>query len=514
MEESQKNSDKGQLLSGDQTNIFFKYIVDAMKEGATIIDSEGKLEYANRKFFDLLGYTASELIGRHWTFWCHRDDLTRAGNRWVIKNEEVRDGVHTYQVRLQKKEGGYVPVMLMVSKGIDQNFGYKSVGIIVDLSDKLKLESDYKEVSLLNQKILETISAGIITLDDNLLIKSINNQVEKFFGRTMKQVMGLTIDEVFPNLKIFTKWSDWVLRSGRPYHVDRYKLPLMVEDRPMYVNVRIHPLEGSGGSPMGVVCVFDDVSQSARLEEQIESSYRKLEVTHAKLTKLLKRQTDFLAEVSHDLRTPLTIITGNIEVTLQDSNASQAEMREVLDIVGGEAKRMSAMVEDLMMLTKMEEGQIKLKYEQFFVNDLVKDMLVKIDYFNKGLKNVVFRRIDEVLVNGDREKLGVLLWNLIDNGLKYTKDNGEITIEIYAADHKSELIISVEDNGVGIPTDKIEYIFDRFYRIDQARSSDKGGSGLGLAICKWIVEAHKGEIDVESKIGVGSKFIVRIPLAG
>ncbi len=491
-----------------KTNVFIKYVVDAMLEGATIIDNNGELEYANKRFYEMLGYKAGEMIGRHWMSWCYEGDLTMIDGKYSIKDKEKHGNVYIYKLRLKKKNGDLLPVMMSVTKNVDSEYNIRAIAVIVDMSEQVRLEAEYKEVSELNNRVLETISTSIITLDKDLRIKFVNNQVEVLFGKKLHEVRGKSIEKVFSDLIVFEEWSSWVLRSLKPYQVDRYKLS--VGDRSIFINARIHPFYDKNNHINGVVCAFDDVSVSAKLEEQIELSFRKLEITHAKLNDLMKRQRDFLADVSHELRTPLTIMSGNVEIALANKGSSREDYKEVLNVVDGELKKMSVMVKDLTTLTNMEEGKIQISSEVFDFSEIVRDVFTRLEGMNLGTKSVHILMDEEFVVFADKEKLGALVWNLVENGLKYSGSDAEVLITVDK--EENVMLLKVKDNGVGIPKNDMEYIFDRFYRVDKARSTEKGGSGLGLAIVKWIVEAHKGEISVDSEVDKGTVFEIKLPI--
>ncbi len=501
---------KKYFRSNYKTDVFIRYVVNAMTEGATVIASNGSLEYANQRFFDMLGYDSSEMIGKHWMNWCYEGDVEQKDGKFSIKNRKQHGNVFIYRLRLKKKNGELLPVMMSVSKNVDSDFDIKSIGVIVDVSEQVKLEMEYKEMSEINRRILETITTGIVTIDKDLRIKFVNNQVEVMFGKSIDEVRGKGIGSMFPDLKFLEEWSSWVLRSLKPYQVDRYKLNLSLDERVVFLNVRIHPFYDRNNHISGVVCAFDDVSVSARLEEQIELSFRKLEITHAKLSDLLKRQRDFLADVSHELRTPLTVMSGNVEILKQNKMSTREDYEEVLDIVENELDKMTVMVKDLTTLINMEEGKIKLNTEDFEFSEIVRGLFVRLEGLNLKMQNVNISMEEDILVHGDKDKLGSVMWNLVENALKYSGDNAQVQVRLEKNDNI--LLVEVEDNGIGIPDDEKEYIFDRFYRVDKSRTRDKGGSGLGLSIVKWIVEAHKGTIKVESEVDKGTKFYLEIPI--
>jgi PAS domain S-box-containing protein len=506
----QADVNKKFLQGNYKTNVFIRYVVNAMIEGATIIDSNGKLEYANQRFYEMLGYKPSEMIGKHWMSWSYEGDLEKIEDEFSIKNRQKHGNVFIYRLRFKKKNGDLLPVMMSVTKNIDSDFDIKAIGVIVDVSEQLRLETEYKEITEINRRILETISTSIITIDKDLRIKFINNQVEQTFGKKMDEVRGKMIRDIYPDLQVMEEWSSWVLRSLKPYQVDRYKFCLEDNERYIFLNIRIHPFYDRNNHINGVVCAFDDVSMSAKLEEQIELSFRKLEITHTKLNDLLKRQRDFLADVSHELRTPLTIMSGNIEILKNNKEAQIEDYQEVLDIVGNELDKMTVMVKDLTTLIKMEEGKLQLNCENFNFSIVTKEMFSRLEGLNLGTRNIHLSMDEDYEVYADKERLSAMLWNLVENALKYSGDQAMVLVKVGARDNN--LLLEVEDNGIGIPEDEKEYIFDRFYRVDKARSREKGGSGLGLAIVKWIIEAHKGEIELTSEIDKGTKFKILLPI--
>lgn len=493
-----------------RVNIFVRYVVNLMSEGATVLNREGQLEYANQRFYQMLGYSPKDITNKNWTDWCYEGDLKIEGGKKQIKKEKVINGVSVYRLRLIKKDGSLLPVTMSVLKNVEEDLDIGSIGVIVDETERVKLESDFNEVTSLNKKILETISTYIFTLDVDMNIKFVNRRVEEEFGIDGQAAIGQKISEILPMFRVIEDWSSWVMRSLRPYKVDRYKISLK-DDQVLFINVDIQPLYFAN-QLNGVVCSFDDVTLSAKLEEQIEMSFRELEITHGKLANFLKRQSDFLADVSHELRTPLTIIKGNIEVALQDENVPTEELKEVMTLVESEVSRMSVMVEDLLLLTKMDQGDLALQTSEFKIRDMMAELVTKLELYREYENRVEFDIHGDVNILADRSKLLTLIWNLVENGLKYSPADEKVRVTAKLGAEKNELKMEIIDNGIGIPEDEVKNIFDRFYRVDKARSRDRGGSGLGLAICKRIVEAHNGEIEVKSLVNTGTVFTLKLPI--
>lgn len=230
----------------------------------------------------------------------------------------------------------------------------------------------------------------------------------------------------------------------------------------------------------------------------------------ARLDESFQRQRQFTADASHELRTPLTAVKGQIEVALQRER-EPAEYREVLTAVNSEVDRMVRLVGSLLALARADAGQIPLEREQVDVGAVVGDAVAQVRPAadDKGIALTV-NDGPQVALMADQDLLLQLVLNLLDNALKYTPQGG--AVDVGWSLEGGEALLRVSDTGPGIAPEHTGRVFDRFYRVDTARSREEGGAGLGLSICKWIADAHGGSIDVESVVGEGSVFIVHLPL--
>jgi heavy metal sensor kinase len=231
----------------------------------------------------------------------------------------------------------------------------------------------------------------------------------------------------------------------------------------------------------------------------------------ARLDESFQRQRQFTADASHELRTPLTAVKGQIEVALQRER-EPAEYREVLTAVNSEVDRMARLVGSLLALARADAGQIPLEREQVDIGAVIGDAVAQVRPAaeEKGIALSVSDGPDVSLL-ADQDLLLQLALNLLDNALKYTPRGGSVGVDW--SQGGGEVVLRVSDTGSGIAPEHLRRVFDRFYRVDTARSREKGGAGLGLSICHSIAEAHSGSIDVQSTVGEGSTFIVRLPLA-
>jgi heavy metal sensor kinase len=228
----------------------------------------------------------------------------------------------------------------------------------------------------------------------------------------------------------------------------------------------------------------------------------------ARLEHSFESMREFMADASHEFRTPLAIIRGEADVVLsQDRN--DHEYKESLAIIQDEAKRLSRIVDDMLALARADAGQYHLKVQEFYINDLLEEVCRAMQALAiKKQVTLTLLSTDDLPFHGDEDLIRRMILNLLDNAVKYTPADGLVTVKLER--QTSAICITVADTGVGIPADARSQIFERFYRVDKARSRTEGGSGLGLAIAKWVAEAHHGSIDLHSQPGKGSTFTVRL----
>lgn len=224
-----------------------------------------------------------------------------------------------------------------------------------------------------------------------------------------------------------------------------------------------------------------------------------------------QQQLNFTADASHELRTPLSVIQSNLELVMEDKNATVAEQEKWLKNIENESHRMNELVEALLTLSRADTGANPPIMEDLPLAVLVR---IKTEGFEAlaNAKGIAFRVEipEDLILHADRGKIERLLTILIDNAVKYMGRPGEICIK--AAPIKKEIRIEVRDNGVGIASKDLPYIFNRFYRADQSRDAASKGAGLGLAIAQMIAAEHKGTIKVTSEEGVGTEFVVELPV--
>ena len=255
-----------------------------------------------------------------------------------------------------------------------------------------------------------------------------------------------------------------------------------------------------------------DTDMRAAVEERTQD----LNAVVGQLHAAYQQMRQFNADASHELRTPLTVIRGEAEVALR-THRSGPEYQVVLRTIQEETEHMSRIIEQLLLLARADSGELRLERRPVALDDLVRDVCHRAEVLARA-RRIRLRtgQLEPVLLDGDEDQLRQLALNLIDNAIKYTPEGGEVNVRLHSQTTPSDgrtpqAVLEVADTGIGIDAAHLPQIFDRFYRVDKARSRSQGGSGLGLAICQWIVEAHGGRIEVQSQPDLGSTFTVRLP---
>jgi len=250
---------------------------------------------------------------------------------------------------------------------------------------------------------------------------------------------------------------------------------------------------------------------TADLPEGARAVAERLNVRLDALAASEKEQQQFIADVSHELRTPLTVLRGSLEVALEEERSAD-EYREAIGGALLEVRHLTRISQNLLFLTRGESGRVTLSFANLdlgrFVAETVRDLVPAAS--ERGLSLTASSPERPVYVFADSGRLQQVLHNLIENALQYTDAGGTIHVSVAAA--PGEALLAVSDTGAGIPQADLPYVFERFFRSKLSRRANPGGSGLGLSIVRWIVEAHKGHVTVESVVGKGSTFTVHVPV--
>lgn len=256
-----------------------------------------------------------------------------------------------------------------------------------------------------------------------------------------------------------------------------------------YVNLLFAPFQDENNKPAGVIVVIQDITQHVKLDNM---------------------QKEFVADVSHELKTPITSIMGYAD-TLLESEYDREMQAKFLGVISSEARRMARLVTDLLVLSRYDNKKITKEEVEFDLGDLTKKCIerLKFEIEKKNHHVECFVTANVPPVRADKYGIERVILNIITNAIKYTPENG--IIKVYVGFVYNDAYIKIIDNGIGIPEQDLSRIFERFYRVDKARTREMGGTGLGLSIAKEILDQNNGSIDIKSEAGKGTEVVIRVP---
>jgi two-component system phosphate regulon sensor histidine kinase PhoR len=333
--------------------------------------------------------------------------------------------------------------------------------------------------------ILTSMEDAVLAVDTNYKLILANRRMAEMINEDVSSLMGKDLTEAFQSYQLVEVVSD-TLSTGKA--IDTEIRPELSSQQVLAVTSS--PLEDEAGKTIGVVIVLRDVTELRLLESM---------------------RREFVANVSHELRTPLTSIKGFVETILNGKTDDEAFVQRYLSIVSGETDRMITLINDLLDLTKIESRRQKLVFEEVNLKEIFDDTITVLASKAEEREVAVENRLDDLIVLGNPKMLRQVAINLVDNAIKYNKQGGQVWIE--AAVNDGIASISVTDTGIGIPSEHLERVFERFYRVDKGRSRQMGGTGLGLSIVKHIIERHKGRIWAESEYEQGTTITFTLQVA-
>lgn len=375
------------------------------------------------------------------------------------------------------------------------------IGILTDTFNNMKnvlkntlLEIDGEKTKL--KTVLSCISDAIVAFTDGGDVLHSNESAQKLFGGDLEK--AFTMDRFFELMDIpLERNAKGIVTTSSAANVEKSDDgTLIFRDRPFGGRVfdvsfgRIHYLSDNV-KHVGLIAVVHDITNRFELD---------------------KSRREFVANVSHELRTPLTSIKGACETVMDDPEMPAETRQYFLDMALTESDRMTRIVSDLLVLSRLDNKRTQWKLETFdmcrSVSRLIEVMRVDIEAREHTVTFTAEENIPPI--TADRERIEQVIVNVLSNSVKYTPVGGKIDVSVRCADEK--ISFRVQDNGIGIPEEDLDRIFERFYRVEKSRTSEMGGTGLGLAIARELIEAHGGDIRIESRLGEGTAVTVTLPI--
>ncbi|MDY6827449.1 MAG: ATP-binding protein [Bacillota bacterium] len=334
------------------------------------------------------------------------------------------------------------------------------------------------------ETVVDSISSGIILTDREMKIELINPAAEKLFDLKSSEMIGVPLRK---GLRYFN-----LSQSLKAVHDDGRSRIMELDlyyPRAAVLETYLLPVTGAAGEMIGVLLLFHEVTQLRTIE---------------------KMRSDFVANVSHELRTPLTVVRGYTETIMQE-NLSRRELMDFLQIINRETERLADLLDNLLDLAQIENEKGLVRKKPINLKSLIEEAVDHVEELGKQRGTILKTDLpdNEVVVEGNHEWLSQALINILENSIRHGRENGMVTVELICKQQTA--FVEVTDDGPGIPENDLPYIFERFYRVDKARSRKSGGTGLGLSIVKHIMEAHGADYQLLSTEGTGTVFRFSLP---
>lgn len=368
----------------------------------------------------------------------------------------------------------------------------REFAMLAEAMNAMAAQLDQKIHDILQQRneqgaVLSSMTEGVLAVDTEERVISLNSSAAQFIGIQASDVIGKPLQESVRNINL-GRFVWRALRSSDPVEDE-----ILLHDggRERVLQIRSTTLRGAGGQDIGALLVFNDVTRLHQLENM---------------------RRDFVANVSHELKTPITSIKGFVETLREGALGDEAKAVHFLEIISRQAERLDQIIDDLLTLSRIERETEKQMVERFDSNLPAVLRAAVDDCLTKATERNVRIQLEcpaDLRARVNPQLIEQAVVNLLDNAIKYSEPQS--TIELSAQRSDRQVVIRVTDHGCGIPPEHLGRIFERFYRVDKARSRELGGTGLGLAIVKHISQAHGGKITVESTVGVGSTFTILLP---
>ncbi|MDH7516893.1 MAG: PAS domain S-box protein [Candidatus Thermoplasmatota archaeon] len=475
----------------------FREIFDASGDILLYLDVNGKILDINKVALNFLGLSKEKVVGK--SFYdiegiFSPDDIKRHREaiQGVIRGEKIND----YECDLFTK-GGVIYRFLFSNDVISTEEG-DIKGILVKGKDVTQRQRAWDELVRLEERyrvLAETSADGVLTIDSLGRLTYVNPSFERMCGRRKSQILATSFRDYLSNDSIYVFQQAFIDIRKENKKIENIELELInAEGSSIPIEVNIAPLK-KNDKFAGVVATIRDITERKRIEDELKKSER--------------LKTEFMNIAAHELKSPVTPIKGYLDLIIQDKEASE-RVKNWARISLRNSERLLKLVSDILDVSRLDSDTMRFEMEKLDTGELLKEIAedMKLAVTSKHLDFIVKIPKDLPSIMGDRNRLSQVFKNLLANAVKFT-DNGSITLG--AEEDKDHVKIYVEDTGIGISEDELHKIFNKFYQAYTGPDRKNEGVGLGLFICKEIISKHNGRIWAESKLGEGSKFIVRIP---
>ncbi|WP_459481718.1 sensor histidine kinase [Clostridium saccharoperbutylacetonicum] len=398
----------------------------------------------------------------------------------------------------------------------------KISGTIHDVSEIKKNEEKFKKLYMEFQEKESLLVSLINSIPDLIYFKDIygsylgcNKSFEKFSGLKREEILGNKDVDIFSEevAKTFLCTDEKTVYSRKTYEFEEW-IEYATGEK-ILINTLKTPYYNRKGDILGIIGVSRDITEKSK-REQLKKDMENERLRLDELKEIDRMKTEFFANISHELRTPINVIYSALQMeqvmlkNLFGENEQQDKMRYV-KMMKQNCYRLLRLIENLIDITKFENGYVNINKSNYDIVSLVENVVLSVAGYieNRDLSIIFDTDIEEKVIALDAEKMERIILNLLSNAVKFTSSGGNITVKVH--ENNNYIFIQIKDTGKGIPKDKLNSIFERFVQVGKSSTRNHEGSGIGLSIVKSLVEQHGGDISVESKEGIGTEFIIKIP---
>jgi hypothetical protein len=437
----------------------------------------------------------------------------------IRKDEDGGSKYFSLQYRILTKGGDvrWINERSLIMRDVDDVPAYHQ-GIVIDITEQKLSHEAHIEAEKKYRLIFENSPLGIFDFDNEGTVRHCNDNLIKILDLPKEEIIGFNLMTSLRDEKMKAAFES-VFSKNSGYYEGEYKSTTGEKITP--IRACYSPNLSEDGSVLGGIGIIEDITERKKAEMAMKEYAHELAMANEELKSLDRIKDEFLSNVSHELNTPIVSIKGYSSLVYDESlGVINDKQRDALEVVLRNTQRLISVVNSLLYISMVQAESIEYNFEDVLIPDIIgnvaDEMMPQIRKKGLYLKKRVHD--DLPLVKGDREKLAILFTNLLDNAIKFTDSGGQVLIEVEKGKQEKKeertIHIRITDTGIGIPEEFIPKLFQRFYQIDASTRRKYGGNGLGLYISKSIVDAHEGQIWVESEKDVGTTVHVRLPTSG
>lgn len=471
---AEKSSSRYAVLNDEEDFCYlFAYVIEneQLEDGKVIIIISQSKAYINKQINEIkIMYFATVVIVVLITLMIA-----------IVTSRSITKPIELLTNKAELMAGGNISLITVMDK---QKAGYEISKLIDTFNILMKqIQNNMNDISSEKNKletILMHLTDGVLAFHTNGRMVHANPAAKKMLGITSER----TFEDIFKKFE-FEEDLEKIIYLNEWSTTDK-----VISINGKYLNLFFAPFRNEKDMPAGVIVVVHDTTKQSKLDEM---------------------RKEFVSNVSHELKTPLTSIKTYAETLIEEDELDEESKKKFLDVILTEANRMSRLVADLLQLSKFDYKNVAWNKVDFDIVELTKQICekhkIQAERKNQILECYVTSNVPKVY--GDRDGVERVITNILINSVKYTPEEGNI--KVYIGSVHDDAYIKIIDNGIGIPEKDLPRVFERFYRVDKARSREMGGTGLGLPIAKEIIEANNGSIDIKSEVGKGTEVIIKIP---